>query len=85
VLKPARLNTSRSSSTQQAPVGFDAAPSRFGDSGRPSEGKDENSPPAGERKFSVGEKVGVGKPRGASGIGNAFPWLNLGKGASGAE
>ena len=81
VLRPARLNTSRATSAQQQPVGFDAAPSRFGDSGKP-ENNENQSPASDQRSFS-GDARGslsslTNKPRSSNPIGgaSAFGWLN---------
>ncbi|CAD6565793.1 MAG: hypothetical protein ASARMPRED_007990 [Alectoria sarmentosa] len=81
VLRPARLNTSRASSAQQQPVGFDAAPSRFGDSSKP-ENDESQSPATDQRSFS-GDTRGplqalTNKPRSTNPIGgaSAFGWLN---------
>lgn len=81
VLRPARLNTSRATSAQQQPVGFDAAPSRFGDSSKP-ENNENQSPASDQRSFS-GDARGplsslTNKPRSANPIGgaSAFGWLN---------
>ena len=90
VLKPARLNTSRTSSSQQ-PVGFDAAPSRFGDVHRLcNQNNNENSPSTGDsrRSFSSDTKTPVsGKPRSSNPIGDAsaFGWLNAGPQKSSAS
>ena len=81
VLKPLRANAPRTSSAQQ-PVGFDAAPSRFGDTNRAS-GNDENQRTDTERRsFSNEPKPLSGsKPRSSNPIGgaSAFPWLNAGQ------
>lgn len=81
VLRPARLNTSRATSAQQQPVGFDAAPSRFGDSGK-LENNENQSPASDQRSFS-GDARGplsslTNKPRSSNPIGgaSAFGWLN---------
>lgn len=81
VLRPARLNTSRATSAQQQPVGFDAAPSRFGDSSKP-ENNENQSPATDQRSFS-GDARGplqsaTNKPRPSNPIGgaSAFGWLN---------
>ncbi len=81
VLRPARLNTSRATSAQQQPVGFDAAPSRFGDSTK-SENNDNQSPATDQRSFS-GDTRGplqplTNKPRSSNPVGgaSAFGWLN---------
>ncbi|KAG6999394.1 hypothetical protein G7Y79_00035g070660 [Physcia stellaris] len=88
VLKPARLNTSRSTSAAQPPVGFDALPSRSSDaSKRNGQGSDvegqENRASAVERKsFSSEVKTPVQsatpKSRSANPVGgaSAFGWLN---------
>ena len=87
VLKPARLNTSRSISTDQAPIGFNAAPSRFGDGGKGPilSNASEYQPPTGPatlRSASV-EKTPTSsslpsKPRTSNPVGgaSAFGWLN---------
>ncbi len=84
VLRPARLNTSRATSAQQQPVGFDAAPSRFGDSTK-SENND-NQSPATDQRSSSGDTRGslqslTNKPRSSNPIGgaSAFGWLNSGQ------
>ena len=86
VLKPLRANAPRTSSTQQ-PVGFDAAPSRFGDTSR-SGGNDENQRIDTERRsFSSDPKPLSGsKPRTSNPVGgaSAFPWLNAGQQKSSA-
>lgn len=81
VLRPARLNTSRATSAQQQPVGFDAAPSRFGDSSK-DENNENRSPATDQRSFS-GDARGAlqsltNKPRSSNPIGgaSAFGWLN---------
>ena len=80
VLRPARLNTSRGASAQQQPVGFDAAPSRFGDFSKPD--NETQSPASDQRSFS-GDARGplqslTNKPRSSNPIGgaSAFGWLN---------
>lgn len=87
VLKPARLNTSRSSSTTQPPSGFDATSSRFSDAGKwPSpttanENQDLRTS-ATDRRFSAGAKSplpsNTGKPNKSNPVGgaSAFGWLN---------
>ena len=87
VLRPTRVTTSRSSSAQQ-PVGFDAAPSRFGDTGK-SGANEENQSPASatDRKFFSGDATKAGfqslpnKSRSSNPIGgaSAFGWLNPGQ------
>ena len=75
VLRPSRVNTSRTSSAQQ-PVGFDAAPSRFGDSGKLN---DENQRPDTDRRsFSDAKAPLSSKPRTSNPIGgaSAFSWMN---------
>lgn len=88
VLKPARLNTSRSISAAQAPTGFDTISSRFPEmSKRNGQGSDiecqENRSPATERRsFSSEVKTPVqsatAKSRSANPVGgaSAFGWLN---------
>ncbi len=87
VLKPLRANPPRTSSVQQ-PVGFDAAPSRFGDTSRPG-GNDENQRIDTERRsFSSDSKPLSGsKPRTSNPVGgaSAFPWLNAGQQKSSAS
>ena len=91
VLKPARLNTSRAASAAQGPVGFDAAPSRFGDTARqssqatPAEGP-ENPRSAVERRSLSGDakpqpQSATSKTRPSNPIGgaSAFGWLNAGE------
>ena len=89
VLKPARLNTSRAPSGNQGPVGFDAAPSRFGDPPRRSSQAtpvDENQKPGAERRSFSGEaksqpqSATSSKPRPSNPVGgaSAFGWLNTG-------
>lgn len=84
VLRPTRVSTSRAASAQQ-PVGFDAAPSRFGDSGK----SDENRSPAsatdqkslsGDANKPILQPV-TNKPRSSNPIGgaSAFGWLNSGQ------
>lgn len=87
VLKPARLNTSRSSSTTQPASGFDATPSRFHEVGKwPSptthnENQDPRSSST-DRRFSGGAKSPLpsmtGKPNKSNPVGgaSAFGWLN---------
>ena len=75
VLRPSRVNTSRTSSAQQS-VGFDAAPSRFGDSSKPN---DENQQPDTERRtFSDAKAPLSAKSRTSNPIGgaSAFSWMN---------
>lgn len=84
VLRPTRVSTSRATPAQQ-PVGFDAAPSRFGDHGK----SDENQSPAsanGRKSFSGDAKKPAiqpmtSKPRSSNPIGgaSAFGWLNSGQ------
>ncbi|KAL8927518.1 MAG: hypothetical protein Q9208_002323 [Pyrenodesmia sp. 3 TL-2023] len=87
VLKPARLNTSRSSSTTQPSSGFDATSSRFNDAGKwPSQttGNETQEPrsSAMDRRFSGGSKSPLpsitGKPNKSNPVGgaSAFGWLN---------
>lgn len=87
VLKPARLNTSRSNSTTQPSSGFDATSSRFGDAGKwPSpttahENQDLRSS-AMDRRHSAGGKSPLpsvtAKPNKSNPVGgaSAFGWLN---------
>ena len=80
VLKPARLNTSRSSSIPQQPVGFDAGDPRTSDS--PAQSTENSSPAQDKRAFSADAKAALpptnSKPRSANPIGgaSAFGWLN---------
>lgn len=87
VLKPARLNTSRSTSAGQTPVGFDAAPARFGEAGRgagptTNEIQSSGSPAADTRSYPGDAKTPLqpppNKPRSANPVGgaSAFGWLN---------
>lgn len=87
VLKPARLNTSRSSSTAQASGGFDTTPSRFSEAGKwpsPTTGNENQDPrnSATDRRFSGGAKSplssNAGKPNKSNPVGgaSAFGWLN---------
>ena len=84
VLKPARLNTSRTPSSQQ-PVGFDAAPPRFVEASKwTSPSNNENQiPPADDRRSISGESKTPlsGKSRSSNPIGgaSAFGWLNSGQ------
>ncbi|KAL9626506.1 MAG: hypothetical protein Q9204_007248 [Flavoplaca sp. TL-2023a] len=87
VLKPAKVNTSRSSSTIQPTGGFDSTPGRFSDVGKwPSpttsnENQDPRSSTA-DRRFSGGAKSPLptlaGKPSKSNPVGgaSAFGWLN---------
>ena len=90
VLKPARLNTSRSVSASQTPVGFDAAPVRLGETGRgvghtSSENQSSASPANDTRATSGDAKIplqtSTNKPRSANPVGgaSAFGWLNSGE------
>lgn len=87
VLKPARLNTSRSTSAGQTPVGFDAAPARLGEAGRgvgltTNEIQSSASPATDTRSSSGDAKIPLqplnNKPRSANPVGgaSAFGWLN---------
>ena len=88
VLKPARLNTSRSNSAAQPPLGFDAAPSRFSDATKKNgqasatEGQEHRSPANERRSFSSEGKTplqsATPKSRTSNPIGgaSAFGWLN---------
>lgn len=87
VLKPARLNTSRSSSTAQPSGGFDATPSRFNEAGKwpsPTTANENQDPrnSATDRRFSGGAKSplpsNAGKPNKSNPVGgaSAFGWLN---------
>ncbi|KAL8912401.1 MAG: hypothetical protein Q9171_002587 [Xanthocarpia ochracea] len=87
VLKPARLNTSRSSSTTQPPSGFESSSGRFSDVGKwpspttSSENQDPRSSAA-DRRFSGGAKSPLptlaGKANKSNPVGgaSAFGWLN---------
>ena len=83
VLKPARLNTSRPPSLQQ-PVGFDAAPPRFGDGSRSASLRnDTQSPAAANDRRSFSSEVRApssSKSNSANPVGgaSAFGWLNSG-------
>lgn len=90
VLRPAKLNTSRATSAQQQPVGFDAAPSRFGDSSKP-DNSGNQSPATDQRSFS-GDARGslqpvTNKSRSSNPIGgaSAFGWLNSGQQKQGSS
>ena len=81
VLRPQKLNTSRATSAQQQPVGFDAAPSRFADSSK-ADNNGNQSPATDQRSFS-GDARGplqplTNKPRSSNPVGgaSAFGWLN---------
>ncbi|KAL8750240.1 MAG: hypothetical protein Q9199_007197 [Rusavskia elegans] len=87
VLKPARLNTSRSSSTTQPASGFDSTPGRFSDVGKwasPTTSNENQDPrsSAADRRFSGGAKSPLptlaGKPSKSNPVGgaSAFGWLN---------
>lgn len=89
VLKPARLNTSRSSSTTttQPSSGFDATSSRFNDAGKwpsPTAGNENHETRSSvmDRRFSGGSKSPLpgitGKPNKSNPVGgaSAFGWLN---------
>ena len=87
VLKPARLNTSRSGSTTQPSGGFDATPSRFSEVGKwpsPTTANENQDPrnSATDRRFSGGAKSPLpgitSKPNKSNPVGgaSAFPWLN---------
>lgn len=80
VLKPARLNTSRSSSIQQQPVGFESGDPR---SVANSAHSTENHSPASDKRTFPGEpraplQLTSSKPRTANPVGgaSAFGWLN---------
>ena len=81
VLRPQKLNTSRATSAQQQPVGFDAAPSRFGDFGK-TDNNGNQSPATDQRSFSGDARSPLqpltNKPRSSNPIGgaSAFGWLN---------
>ncbi|MCJ1267913.1 hypothetical protein MMC22_007799 [Lobaria immixta] len=90
VLKPARLNTSRSTSASQTPVGFDAAPARLGEAGRgvgqtSNEVQSSASPATDTRSSSSDAKIPLqppaNKPRSSNPVGgaSAFGWLNSGE------
>lgn len=88
ILKPARLNTARAASGQQQPVGFDAVPSRFGETSKASSqvGPFENNehPSAATERRSVSSEIKqphpslTNKTRAPNPIGgaSAFGWLN---------
>lgn len=87
VLKPARLNTSRSSSTTQPSSGFDASANRFSDAGKwpsPTTANENQDPRISGpgRRFSGGAKSPLpsitGKPNKSNPVGgaSAFGWLN---------
>ncbi|KAL8943500.1 MAG: hypothetical protein Q9216_001035 [Gyalolechia sp. 2 TL-2023] len=87
VLKPARLNTSRSSSTAQPSGSFDATPNRFSEVGKwpsPTTANENQDPrnSATDRRFSGGAKSPLpsiaGKPNKSNPVGgaSAFGWLN---------
>ena len=93
VLKPAKGNTStsRSASATQPAVGFDAAPPRFGDSGKrtvlatPGENQESASPALEGKLFSSETKpplqslTNKSRPSNPIGGASAFGWLNSGK------
>lgn len=91
ILKPARLNTSRTTSATQPPVGFDAAPARLGDAGKrsnqatPTENHDSQSLALDGRSSSSEAKAPfptlTNKSRQSNPIGgaSAFGWLNSGQ------
>lgn len=89
VLKPARLNTSRSVSTMQAPVGFDAVSARFGENGKGASQTatneiDSSASSVTDRRSSSGDAktpLPANKPRSANPIGgaSAFVWMNSGE------
>ena len=80
VLKPARLNTSRSSSIQQQPVGFEAGDPRTSDGAAQS--TENQSPALDKQAFAAKSKPALqptnSKPRSANPVGgaSAFGWLN---------
>lgn len=87
VLKPARLNTSRSSSTAQSASGFESTPGRFSDVGKwpsPTTSNENHDPrhSATDRRFSGGSKSPlpslIGKANKSNPVGgaSAFGWLN---------
>lgn len=89
VLKPARLNTSRSSAVH-SPAGFDSAPPRSGDVAKasgptPTTENQSSSSPGMERRSSTEGKTPLqpltNKPRSSNPIGgaSAFGWLNSGE------
>ena len=93
VLRPTRVSTSRSTSSQQ-PVGFDAAPSRFGEAGK-SRTNEENQSPASatDRSPFPGEASKASlqslpnKARSSNPVGgaSAFGWLKSGPKQSSAN
>ena len=91
VLRPTRVNTSRSTSAQQ-PVGFDSTPLRFGETSRNSNqggaNSDDQSPsgildrrPFGMEAAKLPPQPLSNKPRSSNPIGgaSAFGWLNSGQ------
>ena len=81
VLKPLRANTSRTSSAQQ-PIGFDAAHSRFEDTGKSGASDENQRTDTEQRSFSNDTKHSFGgKSRTSNPVGgaSAFQWLNSGQ------
>lgn len=89
VLKPARLNTSRSTSTNQGAVGFEAGAIRSGENGKGPQTTTvteilQNTPSSATEKPPVSDGRGPplqsmsSRPRSANPVGgaSAFPWLN---------
>lgn len=87
VLKPARLNTSRSASTNQGANGFEAGPMRSGDNGKGPQAtvtevlqstpaSATEKPPVNDGRASFSSMSS--RPRSANPVGgaSAFPWLN---------
>ena len=87
VLKPARLNTSRSTSTSQGAIGFEAGTMRSGDNGKGSQAivtevlqstpaSATEKPPVSDGRASFSSMSS--RPRSANPVGgaSAFPWLN---------
>lgn len=80
VLKPARLHTTRSPSTQHPPVGFDAAPARALNSLTKTESSPATVIGTTFEKAALGDSksLATSKPRSANPVGgaSAFGWLN---------
>lgn len=87
VLKPARLNTSRSTSTNQGPVGSEAGAIRSGDNGKSLQATvteiPQSSPSSATEKPLASDgraplQSTSNRPRSANPVGgaSAFPWLN---------
>ena len=87
VLRPSRVTTSRTSSTQQ-PIGFDAAPSRFGETSKAGTVEENQSTSNNSDGKSLGTDAGkpslqslTNKSRSSNPVGgaSAFGWLNSGQ------